>query len=54
MTETAAIAMTITLLICVAAIDATFGGNGALFNGCVIGMFFGSMIESHIERKAQS
>lgn len=50
MTDTFAIAVTSVLLICIAALDANFGGNGALFNGCVIGMFFGSMIESRIKR----
>ena len=51
MTDATAIMTTSALLICVAAIDAKFGGNGALFNGCVIGMFFGFLIESRIDRK---
>lgn len=50
-TDTRAIAVIVVLLICIAVLDANFGGNGALFNGCVIGLFFGSMIESRITRK---
>lgn len=51
MTDTSAIAATVVLLLCIAVLDATFGGNGGLFNGCVIGMFFGSLIERRIARK---
>jgi hypothetical protein len=49
MTDTTAIILIIVLLTCAAVVDANFGGNGALFNGCVIGMFFGSLIESNVE-----
>ena len=51
MTDTAAILTSIALLTCIAVIDANFGGNGSLFNGCVTGMFFGALIEGNIERK---
>jgi hypothetical protein len=51
MTNTAAIAVTAALLICIAALDARFGGGGALLNGCIIGVFFGSLIESKIKSR---
>ena len=48
MTDTVAIGLICVMLICIAALDATFGGNGGLFTGTVIGLFFGAMIESPI------
>lgn len=50
MTDTAAIGTAAALLICVAVLDAKFGGDGSLFTGCVVGMFFGSLIESKIKK----
>lgn len=50
MTDTAAILIAAALLTCIAVIDANFGGNGSLFNGCAIGMFLGALIERDIEQ----